>query len=83
MKLWLLRPRADDELPDENPWEPWYDKAFGFVVAAPSEEVAREMAQIECGYEGKEAWASAHYSTCVELVPPSKASVIIRDMHYA
>lgn len=31
MKLWLLRP-IETEGP--NLWDPWYDKAFGFVVRA-------------------------------------------------
>ena len=44
MKLWLLRPRED--LPyDKDPWEPWYDKAFGFVVRAETEERARAIGQ--------------------------------------
>lgn len=39
MKLWLLRPVVGlDE--NDNPWWPWYDKAFGFVVRAETE--ARE-----------------------------------------
>lgn len=36
MKLWLLRPIKD--------WIPWYDKSFGFVIRAESEDAAREMA---------------------------------------
>jgi hypothetical protein len=50
MKLWLLRPV--DNLPDDaNPWEPWYDKAFGFVVRAETEEGARRLATEEAGDE--------------------------------
>ena len=43
MKLWLLEAKAN--LPtDDNPWEPWYDKSFGFVVRAETEAEARKIA---------------------------------------
>jgi hypothetical protein len=41
MKLWLLRPIEGLE---NDPWEPWYDKVFGFVIRAETEERAREIA---------------------------------------
>ncbi len=41
-KLWLLRPREDLSKTD-NPWEPWYNRAFGFVVRAETEAEARRM----------------------------------------
>lgn len=37
MRLWELRPIDKDS----GPWEPWYDKAFGFVVRADTEAQAR------------------------------------------
>ncbi len=46
MKLWILRPVKDDNL-----WDPWYDKAFGFIVAAETEEAARALAQSKGGDE--------------------------------
>jgi len=49
MKLWLLRPRVLEDTFD--PWEPWYDKAFGFVVRAETEKDARQMAQERAGIE--------------------------------
>jgi len=50
MPLWLLRPRED--LPvEDNPWEPWYDKAFGFVVRAKTEAIARQLANADGGAE--------------------------------
>lgn len=43
MKLWLIKAR--DDLPDgDNPWNPWYDKCFGMVIRAETEEKAREIA---------------------------------------
>jgi hypothetical protein len=52
VKLWLLRPV--DNLPNgDNPWEPWYDKAFGFVVRAKNEQEAREFATAEAGDENR------------------------------
>ena len=39
MKLWLLRPIEDYG----GAWRPWYDKCFGAVVAAETEEEARGL----------------------------------------
>ena len=36
MRLWLLRPQ-EGLIEGDNPWDPWYDKAFGFVVRAETE----------------------------------------------
>ena len=87
MKLYLLRPMADDPA-----WDPWYDKAFGFVVRAKDETEARQLAQEESGDEawkynfGSEpwrkpldSWLSSDHSTCVELTSTGEAEVIIRD----
>ena len=48
MKLWLLRPIEGLE---NDPWEPWYDKAFGFVIRAETEKRAREIANENGGNE--------------------------------
>ena len=82
MKLWLLRPIEGDAL-----WEPWYDKAFGFVVRAETEADARALALTDSGEEtfdllgpdtDRAAWESAH-STCVELLPDGEPGVVMRD----
>lgn len=90
MKLWLLRP-VDKFKKNDNPWNPWYDKAFGFVVRAETEEQARELANDSAGDENrgeflgnktsntKQPWKEAKYSTCVELLNDGEASVIIKD----
>ena len=59
MKLWLLKPVKD--------WDPWYDKAFGFVVSAESEEAARRIASVNHGDETSEAWINPRETSCVEL----------------
>ena len=48
MKLWLVRPIETDDDGDD-PWEPWYDKAFGFVIRAESDQKAREIANEKWG----------------------------------
>lgn len=90
MKLWLLRP-VEGLAKNNDPWEPWYDKAFGFVVRAETEEQARAVAMKEAGDEGHRwgagfkkrmdvpAWTDAKYSTCVELLPDGPAGVVLRD----
>lgn len=89
MKLWLLRPV--EGLPDSgNPWEPWYDKAFGFVVRAQTESEAREIAHQNSGDEKREAngpseepWRQPQFSTCVELTHDGPEGVVICDFHSA
>lgn len=82
MKLWILEKAVDKCVKD--PWDPWYDKAFGFIVAAPDEATARQIAQDNGGDERWEwlnedwenlergsvpAWTDPRYSTCKELKP--------------
>lgn len=85
MKLWLLRP-VEDLSEGDNPWKPWYDKAFGFVIRAETEEEAREMAHNKGGEEIVDTatpWKDPRYSTCVELLPAGPAGVVIEDFHAA
>lgn len=91
MKLWLLQNKPD--LADDDPWEPWYDKAFGFVVAAPDEQSARAIAAKHAGDESRRwtdnynsleethAWTDPKYSTCKELKAEdySVPTEILRD----
>lgn len=84
MSLWLLRPNDyghDDGWVGAagSPWEKWYDKAFGFVVRAETENEARRMAQEQSGDEGDTAWLSSEFSTCTELTADGEAAVVIRD----
>ena len=79
MKLWLLRPVKG--LPDnDNPWDPWYDKPFGYVVRAKTEGEARKIAEDKSGTAlKKHTWLNPQYSTCVELTSDGLSEVIIED----
>ncbi len=88
MKLWLLRPLEKDTGSSEldwewGPWSPWFDKYFGFVVRATSEESARELAANEARDEGRMAWLSSEYSSCIELLPEGNPEMIIGDYYAA
>lgn len=80
MKLYLLRPR--ENLTD-SPWEPWYDKAFGFVVRAEDEKTARTIANGDSGDERwqqeQNPWLDESLSTCVELLPEGEQGIVIKD----
>lgn len=89
MKLWLLQP-LNGLPPSDDPWEPWYDKAFGFVVRAETEEEARKLANDDGGDEtgpysqkvyrtGGNPWLDPKYSSCEELTADGASGVVIRD----
>ncbi len=81
MKLWLLEARRD--LPEDNdPWDPWYDKAFGFVIRAHFEAEAREEAHQQAGDENRKTkmpWLDPDYSTCVELTTDGTVGTVLRN----
>ena len=89
MKLWILEPV--NELPDDdNPWKPWHERVFGFVIQADDENEARNIAHSEAGRENdgensavRYPWLVPKYSECVELVPGVDAGVVIRDFRAA
>ena len=78
MKLFLVQAKAG-----HPKWEPWYDKAFGFVVRAESEREARLLASNGAGDEGQDAWIDAEASTCVELTADGEAGMIMQDFAHA
>lgn len=90
MKLWLLSVR-EDLTRNDDPWRPWFDKAFGFVVRAETEEQARQFAHDNAGEENlgeflgkktadtKEPWKDSKYSTCVEVTQDGQVGVVLRD----
>ena len=71
MKLWLLKPYED--------WEPWFDKAFGFVIRAETEEAARAIASENAGDEGGTPWLLSSHTSCVELLPEGESGLVLRD----
>lgn len=94
MKLYELRPIED--LPEgDNPWDPWYDKCFGFVIRAENEKEAREIAHNNASDENRSQflgrkiantcspWLDNKYSTCVELNINGEQKVIIKEEHWA
>ena len=81
MKLWILRPIEGSPY-----WEPWYDKAFGFVVRAKDEKEARMIAYRDQGDEGgynhvetDSPWLDSSQSTCKELSSDGESEMIIKD----
>jgi len=88
MKLWLLRPI---HTPGDDPWEPWYDKTFGFVVRADDAQSARQFAHEDAGNENWVAWMGRRcaktdapwldpaYSTCTPLTDDGEPGVVIHD----
>ena len=94
MTLWLLRPV--DSLPDsDNPWHPWYDKCFGMVIRAETEDKARALAHRNGCDEnrgelsGKQIantttpWLDKNYSTCTVLHRNGNPEIIIEDVRSA
>ena len=88
MKLYILRPV--ENLQDDNPWDPWYDKSFGFIISATSQEEAREIADTKAGDENyelgvntKRPWLEKGYSTCEILTPSEVPEMIMIDFSAA
>ena len=86
MKIWLLEPV--NGLPvDDDPWEPWYDKVFGQVIRAGSEEEARKVAQEngedECRRDFATPWLESRYSTCVELTADGEPGLILKHCAFS
>ena len=88
MKIFELRPVENLKVGD-NPWEPWYDKSFGFIVRAETETETRKIANENAGDENrgeflngkiantKTPWLDKKYSTCVELTGEGEAEMIM------
>jgi hypothetical protein len=92
MKVFHLFPKESIE--GENPWEPWYDKAFGFVIRAENEQEARKIANENGGDEvgevsnnvyrtGGDPWLNPNFSECITLSCDGKKGVIIKDLRSA
>lgn len=88
MKLWILKPINEDK----GAWDPWYDKAFGFIVSAKDETSARLLAHVGAGDENHGAtyngppmnpWLDPMQSTCVPLKVSKTEEVVMRDFSAA
>lgn len=82
MRLWLLRPVGNWYSTPPAAWNPWYDKTFGFVVRAETEQQARAIASKESSDEGCNAWLDVWQSDCIELTTDGDEGVVIQD-HWA
>jgi len=71
-------------------WKPWYDKSFGFVIRAKTEERARQIANNNGGDEtgniyndiyrvGGDPWLDSKQSTCIILNSIGEEELIIHD----
>ena len=76
MKLWILRPVKTLN----SPWDPWYDKCFGMVIRAKSEELARSLASRYSGSEGSEPWQNPIQSSCEILDKEGPEVVLMLDV---
>lgn len=77
MKLWLIKP-----IDKATHWKPWYDKVFGFVIRAETEQAAREMASTKSGaeaYDVANPWLDAAVTSCAELTADGDAEIVLRD----
>ena len=83
MKLWLLQVKTP-RMPDD-PWTPWYDKSFGFVVRAVDEAEARQIADRNSGDESRKMkpWLDERYSTCEQLTSHGSIGLILNDYRSA
>jgi hypothetical protein len=91
--LYLLKP--NEKLGEQNPWKPWYDKCFGFIICAESEKEARTIAACNDGDERikpgwgyalwkQSPWKTDVYSSCVVLgSPESKVEIGVIMMDFA
>ena len=88
MKLWHLYPRPDVS-EATNPWEPWYDKVFNFVIRVETEEEARRIAHENGCDENRDQWRGnkfvtpwldVAYSVCEELTADGAQGVVVRDL---
>lgn len=86
-KLYYLKPKSIKL----EPWQPWYDKAFGFVVRAESPDEARLIASQNAGEEDNtgyyeynkrelSVWCDEKYTECIELTGDGESELILRDI---
>ena len=85
MKLWLLRPKKEFPEGYQDPWLPWYDKVFGFVIRAETEENARKIADKNAMAENDplHPWLDPLLSDCIELTSEGEEELILQDVWYA
>jgi hypothetical protein len=91
MALWRLTPRGGTLwwcVEGKDPWQPPFDRAFGFVVRAADEEEARWVAHQAAGEEngtldGIAPWLDASYSACEEMEADGASEVVLVNFRHA
>lgn len=80
MKLWHLTAKEE-----RAPWQPWFDKAFGFVIRAETEERARKIADENGEDENRKGnpWLDPGFSICEEILTEGEESLILKDFRAA
>lgn len=83
LRLWQLGPNPDyiaNEAKDKRE-RFWYDCLHGIIVAARTEEEARQLARREKGDEGEEAWNDPNVTYCrpIHGSQYSEPTVILKD----
>ena len=77
MRIYILKAR---EKLVPNPWSPWFDKAFGFIVQAENELSARMIAASDAGDEGDDVWLKPRFTSCeILLVDDNQTKIIMKD----
>jgi hypothetical protein len=87
-KLWIIGPRED--LPaGDNPWEPWFDKCFGMIVEASTEQAARRIAHDNCvckdetELHDRGVYMDPKYTDCRELCPVGTERLVMAEFEMA
>ena len=79
MNIYLLQANCNNSY-----WNVWYDKCFGMVIVADSEEAARALATKEDSSKNIPVWQDTAFTTCelVGIACTETASVLLVDEHW-
>jgi len=87
MRLYILRAIESNNDQEQGPWNPWYDKYFGFVIRAKNPNSARKLAHSNAGDEkffgDDSVWLNKNYTSCKELKSEGEEDLIIEDFRGA
>ena len=80
MKFYIIKKK--ENLPQENPWDPWYDKCSAMLIRANDIRQARETAAKNAKDEGEDAWLNTNFSTCEEIIKSDEPEVISQEIDF-
>lgn len=80
MNIYLLKANYDNSY-----WDDWFNKCFGMVIVADSEEAARALATKEDSSENIAIWQDTAFTTCemVGIACTETAGVLLTDERWA